>query len=174
VGNLLGARSADRARRAAHASALLSVITGTTVLIVLLATKDIFGLLYTSDPSVVHLVSKVMPLVASFQVADGLAGACGGVLRGQGQQHLGAIFNLFAYYVLALPLGITLALRTSMGLQGLWVGQVVGLSIVGFGEYLWVWLRTDWEEQVQLGIERNREEAKRREQAARGEIDGLQ
>ena len=26
-----------------------------------------------------------MPLVASFQVADGLAGSCGGVLRGQGQ-----------------------------------------------------------------------------------------
>lgn len=25
-----------------------------------------------------------MPLVASFQVADGLAGSCGGVLRGQG------------------------------------------------------------------------------------------
>lgn len=32
----------------------------------------------------VYLVSKVMPLVASFQVADGLAGSCGGVLRGQG------------------------------------------------------------------------------------------
>ena len=41
-----------------------------------------------------------------------------------GRQHLGAVFNLFAYYVLALPLGITLAFhpRTNLGLQGLWLG----------------------------------------------------
>ena len=63
-----------------------------------------------------------MPLVASFQVADGLAGSCGGVLRGLGRQHLGAAFNLLAYYVLALPLGITLAFRAGYGLQGLWIG----------------------------------------------------
>jgi hypothetical protein len=63
-----------------------------------------------------------MPLVASFQVADGLAGSCGGVLRGQGRQHLGAAFNIVAYYVLALPLGITLAFHWGYGLPGLWVG----------------------------------------------------
>jgi MATE family multidrug resistance protein len=82
-----------------------------------------------------------MPLVASFQVADGLAGSCRGVLRGQGtrrahffprvtnshvagRQHPGALFNLVAYYVLALPIGITLAFhpRTHLGLEGLWIG----------------------------------------------------
>ena len=63
-----------------------------------------------------------MPLVASFQVADGLAGSCGGVLRGQGRQHLGAAFNLVAYYVLALPLGIALAFHWGYGLPGLWIG----------------------------------------------------
>lgn len=92
------------------------------------------------------LVSKVMPLVASFQVADGLAGSCGGVLRGQGmrhystvcvhsltrsfvatagRQHLGALFNLVAYYVLALPIGITLAFYHNQGLQGLWIGKMI-------------------------------------------------
>lgn len=42
-----------------------------------------------------------------------------------GRQHLGALFNLVAYYVLALPMGITLAFhpRTHMGLQGLWLGK---------------------------------------------------
>ena len=87
------------------------------------------------------MVAKVMPLVASFQVcsvswwilfhltwyevADGLAGSCGGVLRGQGRQHLGALFNLVAYYVLALPLGITLAFhpKVHLGLEGLWIGE---------------------------------------------------
>lgn len=39
----------------------------------------------SDDRDVVKLVSVVMPLVASFQIADGLAGSCGGSLRGQGR-----------------------------------------------------------------------------------------
>ena len=143
-----------------------------------------FGYIFSDDLEVAQLVSKVMPLVASFQVADGLVGSCGGVLRGQGRQHLGALFNIVAYYIIALPLGITLAFhsKTRMGLQGLWIGafccfadftltivdeylslpgQVLGLFVVGIGEYAVVWLRTDWEKEVQLGIERGLAEAKR-------------
>ncbi|GJE92473.1 MATE family efflux transporter [Phanerochaete sordida] len=162
VGNYIGSRSAPLAKRASHLSALLSVVVGGIVMITLIATKDLFGYLFSDDADVVRLVSKVMPLVASFQIADGLAGSCGGVLRGQGRQHLGALFNLVAYYVLALPMGITLAFhpRTHMGLQGLWIGQVVALFIVGFGEYAVVWLGTDWEKEIQKGVERNREQAK--------------
>jgi len=164
VGNLLGLQSAEGAKRASHASALLSVIVGAIVMIILMAAKDVFGYIFSEDADVVMLVSKVMPLVASFQIADGLVGSCGGVLRGQGRQHLGAIFNLVAYYVLALPVGISLAFhpRTHLGLQGLWIGQVLGLFIVGIGEYGAVWLGTDWNEEVQRGRERILSEAKRR------------
>ncbi|KAL0954080.1 hypothetical protein HGRIS_005227 [Hohenbuehelia grisea] len=124
VGNLIGTRSAVGAKHAAHASAFVSVVVGTIVMIVMMACKDVFGYIFSDDTDVVGLVSRVMPLVASFQVADGLAGSCGGVLRGQGRQHLGAFFNIIAYYVLALPLGITLAFhpKTHLGLQGLWIG----------------------------------------------------
>ena len=41
-------------------------------------------------------------------------------------------------------------------------GQVVALFIVGLSEYTVVWLGTDWEKEVQRGIERNQAEAKRR------------
>lgn len=156
VGNLIGSRNASGAKHAAHASALMSVIVGALVMVAMIAFKDVYGYFFSDDKDVVLLVSKVMPLVASFQVADGLAGSCGGVLRGQGRQHLGALFNIVAYYVLALPMGLTLAFhpRADLGLQGLWIGQVVALFIVGIGEYCVVWLGTDWEKEVQLGIER--------------------
>ncbi|THH07522.1 hypothetical protein EW145_g3322 [Phellinidium pouzarii] len=166
VGNLIGARTAVSAKHAGHAAALLSVLVGTVVMVAMLAAKNVFGYIFSDDDEVVRLVGKVMPLVASFQVADGLAGSCGGVLRGQGRQHLGALFNLGAYYVLALPMGIALAFspRTHMGLEGLWLGQVVALFIVGIGLYVVVWRGTDWEKEVQRGIERNKanDDAKRR------------
>ncbi|EPQ52991.1 MOP flippase [Gloeophyllum trabeum ATCC 11539] len=162
VGNFVGARSVVGAKHAAHASALLAVVLGLVVMILLISTRNVFGYIFSDDQAVVTLVSKVMPLVASFQVADGLAGSCGGVLRGLGRQRVGALFNFVAYYVLALPMGISLAFRTSLGLQGLWIGQVVGLFIVGLGLYGVVWLKTDWELEVRKGIERNLQEAKRR------------
>ncbi|KZT30058.1 MATE efflux family protein [Neolentinus lepideus HHB14362 ss-1] len=162
VGNFIGARSVVGAKHAAHASALLAVILGLVVMVLLISTRNVFGYIFSDDQAVVSLVSKVMPLVASFQVADGLAGSCGGVLRGLGRQRVGALFNFVAYYVLALPVGLSLAFRTDLGLQGLWIGQVVGLFIVGLGLYGVVWLKTDWEFEVRKGIERNLQEAKRR------------
>jgi hypothetical protein len=59
--------------------------------------------------------SELLAPAQPSQVADGLANSCGGVLRGQGRQHLGAAFNLVAYYVLALPLGLALAFKVGMG-----------------------------------------------------------
>jgi MATE family multidrug resistance protein len=79
----------------------------------------------------------------------------------EGRQHIGAVFNIFAYYVLALPIGISLAFKTSLGLQGLWIGQVIGLFLVGIGEYLVVCI-TDWDKEISRAVERNEEEAKRR------------
>jgi hypothetical protein len=35
-------------------------------------------------------------------------------------------------------------------------GQVVALFVVGLGEYATVWLGTDWDKEVQKGIERNK------------------
>lgn len=66
--------------------------------------------------------------------------------------------------MLALPLGITLAFhpRVHLGLQGLWIGQVVALFVVGIGEYCVVWLGTDWDKEVERGVARNEDEAKRR------------
>ncbi|KAI0253650.1 MATE efflux family protein [Lactifluus subvellereus] len=158
VGNAIGRRDAAGAKFIGHLSALLSALAGAVVMFSLLASKNVFGYLFSEDESVVKLVAEVMPLVASFQVADGLAGSCGGVLRGLGRQHLGAAFNILAYYILALPLGVILAFRAGYGLQGLWMGQVVALFIVGACEYVVVWLGTDWDYEVEQGNLRNNPE----------------
>ncbi|EJT80115.1 multidrug and toxin extrusion protein 1 [Gaeumannomyces tritici R3-111a-1] len=152
LGNLLGARRAGDAERAAHCAALLSVLNGGAILAALWASKDVFGRLFNDDERVVRLVSEVMPWVALFQIADGLNGSCGGALRGMGRQSVGAAVNMVSYYGGALPMGIYLAFH-GWGLGGLWVGQCVALYLVGAFEWLIVGM-SKWEREVERARER--------------------
>lgn len=152
VGNLLGARDAKGAARAANTAAWLSMGLGAVVLAILMISKDSFAKIFNDDPAVVRLTAQVLPYVALFQIADGLNGSCGGSLRGMGRQHVGAAVNVVSYYCGALPVGIWLAFH-GWGLGGLWVGQCVALYVVGGVEWVVVaW--SDWEGQVRRAFER--------------------
>ena len=75
-----------------------------------------------------------MPLVALFQVFDGLGVVTGGILRAKGQQTVGALLNLVGYYLVGIPAGLMLAFYAGMGIYGLWTGLTIALVIVaGFG-----------------------------------------
>ncbi|MCJ1309852.1 hypothetical protein MMC25_003513 [Agyrium rufum] len=153
VGNRLGARDAKGASRAAHVAAVLSMFLGAVVLVILMATKEVFAKIFNNDERVVRLTAEVLPFVALFQIADGLNGSCGGALRGMGRQHVGAVVNIVSYYCGALPGGIVLAFKAGWGLKGLWVGQCVALYLVGVAEWGIVgW--SDWEAQVEKAFER--------------------
>lgn len=152
IGNLLGARDARGASRAASSAALLSILAGVGVMGVLLAVKEWYGGIFSDDAAVVALTAQVMPLVAVFQIADGLNGACGGALRGMGKQHVGAAVNVVSYYFGALPAGMWMAFH-GWGLKGLWVGQCVALYLVGVAE-LGLVAGSDWELQVRTAFER--------------------
>ncbi|KAJ6093548.1 Multi antimicrobial extrusion protein [Penicillium sp. IBT 16267x] len=152
VGNLLGARSAKEAARTAHLSALLAILLGSMVLAVLMGTRDHFAKIFNDDPRVAELVSEIMPLVALFQIADGVNGSCGGSLRGMGRQHIGAVVNLISYYLSALPLGIYLAFH-GWGLKGLWVGQCVALYCVGVVQWIIV-ACSRWDKEVIKAFDR--------------------
>ena len=152
VGNLLGARNARGAARAANTAAWLSMLAGAVVLAILMGTREHFAKIFNIDLDVVRLTADVLPFVALFQIADGLNGSCGGSLRGMGRQHVGAAVNIVSYYCGALPLGIYLAFH-GWGLKGLWVGQCIALYLVGFLEWAIVAL-SNWEYQVKKAFER--------------------
>ncbi|KAI1646281.1 MATE efflux family protein [Daldinia loculata] len=152
IGNLLGARKPRDAARAAHCAAILSTILGAVILTILMSTRNVFGRIFNDDDRVVRLVADVMPFVALFQIADGLNGSCGGVLRGMGRQWIGALVNLLSYYGGALPAGIYLAFH-GWGLQGLWVGQCVALYLVGILEWVIVGL-SKWDKEVDRALDR--------------------
>ncbi|KAB2570867.1 putative transporter [Lasiodiplodia theobromae] len=148
VGNLLGRGDGRAAATAARAAAGLSVAFGLALLAALLAAKDGYARVFgADDEAVAWLVARVIPYVAAFQVADGLNASCGGVLRGTGKQHVGAVVNFFAYYCFALPFGVYLAFYRRWGLDGLWIGLCCALYTAGAVQWIII-SRTKWDDEV--------------------------
>nr|XP_020862698.1 multidrug and toxin extrusion protein 1 isoform X2 [Phascolarctos cinereus] len=144
VGNSLGAGDIEQAKISSAISLLTTEMFAVTLCIVLASCKDIVGYIFTSDREIITLVSKVIPIYASSHLFDGFACTCGGVLRGSGNQKIGAILNAIGFYVIGLPIGISLMFVANLGVIGLWSGIII-CSILQAVCFLGFILRLNWE-----------------------------
>jgi len=160
IGNLLGEHKAKRASVSANTSIVLAVIISLFWSLLFLVFRNSWARLFNDDPEVVSLVASILPLVALFQVFDGVGAVTNGVLRARGRQFTGALLNFSAYYIIGIPFGIWLTFKRDMKLYGLWIGLTVSLIYCSaWGVYLCV--RTDWKKEVQKVLDRLEAEAKR-------------
>ncbi|GAA6060186.1 hypothetical protein JCM10212_005187 [Sporobolomyces blumeae] len=149
VGNLLGAQKPHLARLTSRMTITIAVIVSAFNSLVLVLFRGVWGRLFSSEPTIVRMVATVLPLVAFFQLTDGLSGAMSGVLRGAGKPGLGAYINIAAYYVIGLPVGMFVTFAgPKWGLNGLWVGLTLSLSITGTALTYIVWTM-DWEKEAE-------------------------
>ena len=128
VGNLMGANLPWR--RAAWTAVGLGAC-------VMVASASLYTLfpepllrLFTDDPGVLLVGVGLLPLLATFQVFDGIQVVSFGVLRGAGDVRLPALANVLGYWVLGLPVGYWLAFRGGWGARGIWLGLTIGLAVV--------------------------------------------
>ncbi|ELU44319.1 multidrug/Oligosaccharidyl-lipid/Polysaccharide flippase [Rhizoctonia solani AG-1 IA] len=151
IGNLLGSGHGKKARIAAEVSLVLSLIFALCLSLsssfFFLVFRKRWGYLFNNDETVIRLVGDIMPLVALFQIVDGMNAVTGGALRARGKQSLGALVNVTAYYVVGIPLGIYLAFWWNMELRGLWIGLATALFYSAVVS-AYVILRTNWSKEV--------------------------
>ena len=84
---------------------------------------------YLSDPVVLRSASILLLIAAAFQLVDGLQALGVGLLRGMEDKRVPTLLVLIAYWVVALPLGTYLVLRSSYGLYGMWLALAGGLLL---------------------------------------------
>ncbi|KAL0080250.1 mate-domain-containing protein [Phycomyces blakesleeanus] len=157
VGNSLGEAKAKKARCATIVAMIYAVIFGSLNSAILMATRSWFGYLFTSEDEVVNRVASIIPMCALFQIADGLAGVCGGAIRGLGRQKIAAWINIFAYYIVALPIGLFLTFKAGWNLSGLWAGLSIALFIASIGEGIFLF-SVNWPAEVKRTQERVKHE----------------
>ncbi|KER32872.1 hypothetical protein T265_01158 [Opisthorchis viverrini] len=89
-------------------------------------------LIFSRNPDVIAMVAELLPVAAIFQILDAANGVCGGVLRGAGLQHIGALINFFSLYLIGGPLGMCLVYLAKYNIEVLlqdWVGSNPSLML---------------------------------------------
>ena len=130
VGHAVGAGDPERARRAGWLA--LGLGTGFMLLaaLVYLAVPGPLIALYTRDSEVMALGRRLLWVVAAFEIFDGIQTVSTGALRGLGETRVPMLANLVGYWVLGLPLGLTLCFVIHWGIYGLWIGLLAALIVI--------------------------------------------
>jgi MATE family multidrug resistance protein len=130
VGHAVGAGDAAAARRAAVAALVSGAAFMLLSAAVLLLAPAPLAHVYTRDAAVLALARVLIPIAGVFQVFDGVQVVSIGVLRGVGDTRTPMLVNVIGFWVVGLPVSLTLAFRLGHGAEGLWWGLVVGLVAV--------------------------------------------
>ena len=130
VGHAVGAGDGARARRAGWLALGLGTSFMLLAAVVFLVAPGPLIALYTRDPQVMAVGPGLLGLAAAFQIFDGIQTVSIGALRGLGETRVPMLANLVGYWVLGLPLGLTLCFVCHWGIYGLWIGLLVALFII--------------------------------------------
>uniref|UniRef100_A0A8C1MPP5 Multidrug and toxin extrusion protein n=2 Tax=Cyprinus carpio TaxID=7962 RepID=A0A8C1MPP5_CYPCA len=128
VGNALGAGDTNRALITSKVTLMISGVLAVLQGIVMGSSKSVVGYIFTSDESIVKIVSEILTLYVFLQFFDALC-VCSGILLGAGKQKIAALSNLICYYCIGLPVGISLMFLAELRILGLWLGLLICVII---------------------------------------------
>ena len=129
----VGAKNYKLAKSYTALSVALGVISsGVAGLIVLLFDTQI-PYLYSTDSGVIDLTAHLLIFAIGFALCDSFASALAGVLRGYKKVVPICLAMFVGYYIVGIPVAYYLVFTKGVGIDGLWIGWIIGLGIYGLG-----------------------------------------
>lgn len=129
VGNAIGKKSISEARRRGFVGISLATFFMSITAVIMFTIPDLITGIYTQNEAVQQVAISLLYMAAIFQISDGLQVSSYGALRGLKDTTVPMYVNLFAYWVVGLPLGYYLGITRNFGPQGLWIGLIAGLTV---------------------------------------------
>ncbi|KAI3957519.1 hypothetical protein MKX01_001878 [Papaver californicum] len=153
VSNELRAGNPKAAKFSVGVAVCTSAFFGILFMIAVLATKDNFPKLFTTEPIVVHETSKLGYFLAATIVASSVQPVLHGVAVGAGWQSMVAFINVVCYYVFGLPIGAILGYKFNLG--GIWTGMLIGCLLQTIVLFI-VMIKANWQQEALQAEERIR------------------
>lgn len=141
VGTYIGAGCPGRVRLAGWLCIGLSVAVMSCFALVYLGAPRWLLSAFSQDPAVIETGTRLLFIVALFQIADGIQVSTTGALRGLGDTQSPMVANLIGHYPIGLAAGSLLCFGLGWGVVGLWAGLALGLVSVA-SLVVRAWLRS--------------------------------
>lgn len=129
ISHLYGSRDIGQLAMAAKASYHLVLAWNAIAAIVIIALRNYIPMLFTTNPEVIDITSKLLVFAALFQLSDGVQNVSVGILRGIQDVKIIMPIAFIAYWLLNLPVGYFFGFTLGMGPEGLFLGFTFGLSM---------------------------------------------
>lgn len=129
VGNAMGEQNIFNVRKAGFIAIALGAgimsLSGLTFILL----NNFLPTLYINDEAVISIASRLLIIAALFQLSDGTQAVGIGVLRGLTDVKGPTIITFIAYWIISLPVAYFLAFNFKFGVDGVWIGLLIGLTV---------------------------------------------
>ena len=132
IGNAFGRKNWKEIDNIGKSTFYSGLLYGVCCAVLFIIFRKQLSLIFNDDTEVVTLASTLMIFAAVFQISDATQAIAVGCLRGINDVKMPTLYMTIAYWVIGVPAGCLLAFVFHFGAQGIWIGFVLGLSIVSF------------------------------------------
>lgn len=129
VGNQLGRKDIHTLRVAGFTIFSMAMLFMSMWALLFIFGRHFLPTLYIDDGEVIRIATSLLIIAGLFQISDGTQVVGLGALRGMADVKIPTVITFLAYWVFALPLGYFLGFKMGMGVQGIWVGLLTGLTV---------------------------------------------
>ncbi|MCP4626415.1 MAG: MATE family efflux transporter, partial [bacterium] len=128
VGHAYGRKDIHGVRRSGFLTTIFASFVMACFGVIFVIFRDQLPLVFSDDPAVIQIAASLIIVAAFFQVSDGAQVAGLGILRGITDVRIPMMITFVAYWIIALPTGYFLGFIVNMGVVGIWMGLLTGLS----------------------------------------------
>lgn len=136
VGHFLGLGDKAGMRRAGFSAVFLSLSFMGTAAIFFSIFRNQLPAFFNTDPQVLIYAGPLLLIAAAFQLFDGAQVTTQGALRGLKDTVRPGVIAFVAYWLVGLPSSWYFCTQLGLGVNGVWYGFILGLSVAAAG-FLW-------------------------------------
>jgi multidrug resistance protein, MATE family len=128
IGNQLGLRDYKTLREAGWSCILMVLSFMIFCGVLFIVFRYQLPTIYLDNQDVINLSAQLLIIASLFQMSDGVQLVLLGALRGMTDVKIPSILTFISYWLIAIPIGVTLAIVFEMRAFGMWIGLGIGLT----------------------------------------------